>query len=281
MSNFGYIILTSLCVQHVLTVGINKTEILPTMEPYNRTHSKIFFEDSFYKLLKEYTAELTAFGEGKRRSEKIEKNLVKFQSCIRIKEFALVVEIYHQTHHTFLGPSQGFNYDPVNVSEVIKDYGCLNSDGTLGRTKKMKKKNKYFRVCFKKMEIVNVNKENITVTTTFYKTDDQEQNVTVTIEKEDLENCGNSTNEATLAVSIVIPVLILLGVFAAYSYYKRNKEIEDSKEEKDVNPTYGEVANNDYDYKNTELNNKNDYYDTEYTEGSKATEYNYQYDGTE
>ena len=150
----------------------------------------------------------------------------------------------------------------------------------------MKERNKYFNVCLKKMEIVDENNSNITVRTAFYKTKNKKQNVTVTIEKIDLKGCRNNDSKSKLsglaiAVITAVPVLVLLGIFAAYSFYKKNKEIEDSKEEKDVNPSYGEVAYNDYEYKNTELNNKNDYYDTEYTESSKATEYNYQYDGTE
>ena len=258
------------------------------MEPHNLTHCKIRFEDSFHDLKKEYIAKLVGVNEntGNRFYKTIENNLVKFRSCIPIKEFALVVEIYHYFHATWLGPSNVFNYDPVNVSNVIKDYGCLNKDGTLGGEKQMKERNKYFNVCLKKMEIVDENNSNITVRTAFYKTKNKKQNVTVTIEKIDLKGCRNNDSKSKLsglaiAVITAVPVLVLLGIFAAYSFYKKNKEIEDSKEEKDVNPTYGEVASNDYDYKNTELNNKNDYYDTEYTEGSKATEYNYQYEGTE
>ena len=197
MSSLVYLILTSLCVQYVTssrTPGINKAEILSTMEPYNLTHCKIKFEDSFHDLKKEYIAKLVGVNEntGNRFYKTIENNLVKFRSCIPIKEFALVVEIYHYFHATWLGPSNVFNYDPVNVSNVIKDYGCLNKDGTLGGEKQMKERNKYFNVCLKKMEIVDENNSNITARTAFYKTKNKKQNVTLTIEKIDLKGCRNN-----------------------------------------------------------------------------------------
>ena len=162
MNSLVYLILTSLCVQYMTssrTPGINKTEILPTMKPYNLIHCQIKFENSFHDPKKVYIAKLIIINEntGERFSEKIENNLVKFRSCIPIKEFALVVEIYHYFHALWMGTSNLFNYDPVNVSNVIKDYGCLNKDGTLGGEIQMRENNKYFNVCLKKMEIVDKN----------------------------------------------------------------------------------------------------------------------------
>ena len=66
MRTFVYLILTSFCVQYVTssrTPGINKAEILSTMEPYNLTHCKIKFEDSFHDLKKEYIAKLVGVNE--------------------------------------------------------------------------------------------------------------------------------------------------------------------------------------------------------------------------
>ena len=108
---------------------------------------------------------------------------MKFRSCIPIKEFVFVVEIYHYFHATWLGPSNVFNYDPVNVSNVIKDHGWLNKDGTLGGKKQMKEENKYFNVCLKKMEIVDKNNGGkITVRTKFYKTETLDLIKVITIE---------------------------------------------------------------------------------------------------
>ena len=158
-------------------------------------------------------------------------------------------------------PSNLFYYNPVNVSNVIRHHGCLNNtDGTLSGEKEMKEKNKYFKVCFNKMEIVNLNDANITVRTTFYKTETEEQIETVTIEKKDLEACSSSSNtsitgisDATIAVILVVQVLVLLGAFAAYYFYKRNK---DSKGEINVNQTYGL----DEYYEDTQIVDTNAYY---------------------
>ena len=82
MTNFGYLILTCLCVQY--SWGIEKTEIPPIMEPYNQTHCKIFYENAFDVLPKEeFQAQLGAVDENTGRIwvKTIQDNLVKFQSC--------------------------------------------------------------------------------------------------------------------------------------------------------------------------------------------------------
>ena len=277
MTSFGYILLTSLCVQY--TWGIEITDIRPTMEPYNQTHCKIFYENAFDVLPKEYTAKLIGLDENKgtRWYKTIEDNLVEFPPCIPIKKEALTVEIYHDE----TTPSNLFNYVPGNVRSTIKYHGCLNSDGTLGGEEEMKKKNKFFELCLKKMEMANRTKANdaiITVRVTLLRKDTKVATKTVTIEKKDLESCGLS--DVLVLLLTIIPVLVLLAAFAAYSFYRRNKDIEDAREFRDVNPTYGDTAYNDYDYKTSELNNSNDYYETGYTEGSKVTEYNCQYGKT-
>ena len=114
----------------------------------------------------------------------------------------------------------------------------------------------------KKMEIVKKlsTDDIITVRTIFFfTTNTPNQNETVTIEKKDLEGCNSSNSDATIVV-ITFSVLVLLGAFAAFCFYKRKKDIEDSKEEIEVNPTYGEGAFYDYDYKTSEVNTSNDYY---------------------
>ena len=279
MTNFGYIILISLSIQY--SWGIQKTEILPTMEPYNRTHCKIKFETSFDDLPQVYTAQLTNITKetGNRDSFKIENNLVKFTSCIPIRILALEVEILQKPDVRAKAKSALFSYDPVNVSKTIHDHGCLNSDGTLGGERQMRENNKYFEVCLEKIEIVNKNHSNTNITVTFFfKKENQKLIRKVTV---DLKVCtnnasitsnSNSISETTLAVITITPALVLLGTLAAYFFYKRNKDIEDSKEESDANPTYGDVAYSDYDYKSSELKNTNDYYDSEYTEDSQVTE---------
>jgi len=284
MTNFGYIILTSLCIQYAW--GIQKTEILPTIEPYNRTHCKIFFETSFNGLPQVYTAKLTIITEktGNRESFKIENNLVKFKSCIPIIELDLEVEIILDPNRPAQGQSNHFKYDPlVNLSRTIEDHGCLTSDGILSGEIQMRENNKYFEVCLEKIEIVNKNHSNtnIIVRSIFFKKGNQKLIRKVTV---DLIVCNNNTSinsttsnsnsisETTLAVITITPALVLLGTLAVYFFYKRNKDIEDSKEESEVNPTYGDVAYSDYDYKSSELKNTNDYYDSEYTEDSQVTE---------
>ena len=271
MANFGFIILTSLCVQYIW--GLQKTNILPTLEPYNQTHCKIFFASSFDELPKDYTAYLVVIDEkrGNRFYEQIQDNLVAFTSCIpqEIESITVELEIAGDKRRV---TSDLFNYEPVNVNNTIKDHVCLNSDGTLGGEEEMKKKNKFFDICLKKMEIVNqTSANNITVRATFLRKDANTKNETVIIEN--LDSCG--LDEMTIVVVTIIPVLVLLAAFAAYCFYRRNKEIEDSREVRDVNPTYND-GNYNYD-KTSELHTSNDYYETHYTDDSTATEYNYQY----
>ena len=279
MSNFGFILITSLCVHY--TLGIKKSDIRPTMEPYNQTHCKIFYENSFDELPKEYQAKLIGIDEdrGSKWFKTIEDNLVKFPSCVPIKQVALAVEIDHEETTV---ASELFNYVPGNVGSTgstIRYHGCLNSDGTLGGEEEMKKKNKFFELCLKRIKMANkttANESFLTVRAIFSRKEAKVTIKTVTIERKDLESCGLS--DVTIAVLTIIPVLVLLAAFAAYSFYKRNKDIEDAREVRDVNPTYGDTAYNDYDYKTSELNTSNDYYEAGYTEDSKVTEYNYQYE---
>ena len=117
MTNFCYNILTLLCVQY--TWGIEKTEILPKMEPYNRTHCKIIFETSFVELPNQYIAKLTEIKNGdvtngNRESDIIEDNFVRFKKfednfvCKPSKTFPFMVEIYYGTNTDKVGePSKG------------------------------------------------------------------------------------------------------------------------------------------------------------------------------
>ena len=266
MTNFVFMILTILCVHHVS--GINKTEILPTMEPYNRTHCKIIFENSFYNFEKEYIAKLTIINKetGNRQSEEIKNNLVKFLTCIPIKEFALAVDVYHPFRTTWLGTSNVFNYDPVNVNSVIKDHGCLKSDGTLGGEMKMKKRNKYFEVCLERMETANSNMENyIIVNTIFFKTYNQEQTETETIEKKPLKQCSQTDDldveSSNIWIYLIIGaggsvlIIILLLSMITFAVCWKNKEIRMKEEIVNKNIFYGQAY-----YADSEMRERNPSY---------------------
>ena len=257
MTNFEYIILISLCVQNAWS--IQRTEILPIMEPYNRTHCKIFYENSFDDLPKEYIAKLLVINEntGGTTIETIEDNLVKFQSCIPFEKHIFTIIFYDGKKET----SNDFNYEPVNVTNVIKDHGCLNSDGTLGGEMEMKKKNKYFELCFKKMDIVNKNEALITVMTTFFKTKTQENNDTVTIKKKDLNHCSIGGAHYWIYVmfgggGLVLSMIMLLSLITVYVYWK-NKVRRMKEESENKNMLYGLAEYHD-DTKITERNSSYD-----------------------
>ena len=106
----------------------------------------------------------------------------QFESCKTWKDFLFTVDIFIDGNNIGV-PSKNFIYDPVNVRNVIKYLGCLNSNGTLGGEMEMKKKNKYFEVCLKKMQIFNKNHSNdtiIIITVLFYQTKTEDLYETVT-----------------------------------------------------------------------------------------------------
>ena len=283
MTTFSYMLLTSLCFQYVW--GIEMTNVHPIMEPFNKTHCKIFYETSFKNLPKTYTATLMHKKEednGKfgQKPAKIVDNFVKFPPCLFIKKHDLSVSIAPDGGKV-QAVSEFFTYNPANVKTTIEYHGCMNSDGTLGGEVEVKRKNKFYEMCFKKMEIVDKNtvKEAIiTVNATFFLNEpgkEGERNETVAIKEKELGACGLS--DGAIAVVAIVPILVILVAFAAYFFYRRDKDIMDNKEERDVNPMYGEGAFADYDYKTSEVSNTNDYYEAGYSEDSKVTDQNDQY----
>lgn len=260
MTNFEYIILISLCVQY--TRGIQMTNIKPTMKPFNRTHCKIFYETSFKDLPKEYTANLVYTGSLDPMSLKIEDNLVNYPSCLPIKKDQLKVVIHYAGTTT---ASQLFNYDPANLRKSIMDHGCLSIEGTLRGEVEMKKKNKFFDICFKKIEIVNKTNDDITLRTTFFKTDTKERIAKVKIEKTDLKYCktdnigvlGGGGSKSWIYYTsggIFLSIIIFLTLIALAVYW-RNKARR----------------------MKAEIEMKNMLYGTEYYDGSEITEKNPSY----
>ena len=173
MIHFYFMILTSLWVQYTWSIKI--TNILPTMEPFNKTHCKIFYETSFQDLPKVYVANLVHMKEDssgvvRPLAFRIVDNFVKYPPCHSIENFILMVGITFDGEQETTA-SHPFNYDPANLRNVIKEHGCLNhSSHGIGAEEEMKKKDKFFDYCLKEMEIIQIEKDDIiTVRATFFR----------------------------------------------------------------------------------------------------------------
>ena len=146
------------------------------------------------------------------------------------------------------------------MSRTITDHGCLNSDGTLGGENEIKKRNKFFEICFKKMEIdkAKSNYDNITIKATLSRlTKTRQRTAEVSIDKKELGNCGLS--DAAIAVVATVTILFILAGLAAYFSYRKYQDMKMNKEIVIDNRLYG-LAEYIYD---TEISEKNPSYETE------------------
>ena len=121
------IILISLCLPPSLCV--QTTDVPPSMELYNETHRKVYFENSFYHLPEKYIAEVSIFvtnptGGFVRIRREIINNFIEFEPCeVKDKTFFTVL-IYEDEQSVrednSLETSKEFYYTPGNnVNKIL------------------------------------------------------------------------------------------------------------------------------------------------------------------
>ena len=281
---FCFIILSSVCLQITQCYPPTKTSFPPTMEPYNETHLKVYFENSFEGLPEQYVAVLSLIQPENPRPRVraiINNSFVKSGPCDMMEDNSrFFVEIFTEERKDILMDtepliqSEGFQYSPYSnsIKGLIEDHVCaLNSEKVRIDIAEIRKNHKYLEYCLLRIKINNVTitgtegekkeiqieKEKFLVETVF--SDDKPKYVTM--EKKDLENCSKSGSNTIPIIPIGITILVLLlglsgGVALKYFSRKEKKETilnddrngrkEDDSGFKDFENHYVNDYGNDY-----------------------------------
>ena len=287
----------SVCLQISITcTQPTKTSVPPTMEPYNETHLKVYFENSFEGLPEQYVAVLSLIQPENPRPRVraiINKSFVKSSPCDMMEDKSLFfVEIFTEERKDILEDtepliqSEGFQYDPnsnSNIKRLIENYVCaVNSETARIDIAEIRKNDKYLEYCLLRIKINNVTingtdgekkeiqieKEELLLIESVFSIDKPNY---VTIEKKDLENCSNMGRNIAIAIAVPISLMVMCGVFL----FCRRERIENNVTRED-NTLYGVVTYDD-DYKTSELKETNEYYESDYKYGSEVSDVNTRY----
>ena len=266
------------------------------MEPYNETHRKVYFENSFEGLPEQYVAVLSLIQPENPRARVrtiINKSFVKSSPCDMMEDKSFFfVEIFTEERKDILKDtepliqSEGFQYDPnsnSNIKRSIEDHVCaLNSETVRIDIAEIRKNHKYLEYCLLRIKINNVTingtdgekkeiqieKEKFLLFETVFSIDKPNY---VTIEKKDWENCSNMGRNIAIAIAVPISLMVMCGVFL----FCRRERIENNVTRED-NTLYGVVTYDD-DYKTSELKETNEYYESDYKYGSEVSDVNTRY----
>ena len=295
MLNVRVIIWIYLSLNPSLCEQLKVTEVPPTMEFYNGTHRKIYFNDSFLHLPERYVAlliDLKPVGELRIRRWKIVNDFIKLEPCEVKKGSLFLVQIFQDDFQNITGNTQPltqskeFEYNPGNnVIKKLNQTVCSVDNETVSvDIEAMKKNDKYFKHCFHKMKIQDVT---ITSDMTSGKAEPKDGIITVFFHKrkipifaenvkmEDLNVCRNTERYLYIGLGALIPIVLILIIGFILLYLRRRKSEKMFAVE--TNPVYGNAKYFDGDYKTSELKQGNDYYGSEYKVGSEVSDFNNRY----